>query len=42
MVTASDYTDDNAMIHSLFNLLVYAAENNMDNLVIDKDQIPGK
>ncbi|MBT5933885.1 hypothetical protein [Sulfurimonas sp.] len=42
VVTASDYTDDNAMIHSLFNLLVYAAENNMDNLVIDKDQIPGK
>lgn len=42
VVTASDYADDNAMIHSLFNLLEYAVKHNMDNLVIDKDQIPEK
>ena len=39
VVAAEDYNNDRVMINSLFDILEYAISNNIDNIVIDKDQL---
>lgn len=39
VVAAEDYDDDIAMVNSLFDILDYAISNDLDNIVIDKNQM---
>lgn len=38
VITANDEQSEFQMIHDLFDLMAYALENNMDNLVVDSSQ----
>lgn len=39
IITASDYNDPSQMISTLFDLLEYAIDHNMDNHIIDASQV---
>lgn len=39
VISASDEQSEFQMIHDLFDLIAYALEHNMDNLVIDASQV---
>lgn len=38
IITASDEQSEFQMVHDLFDLMAYALEHNMDNLVVDSSQ----
>ena len=39
VITASDEYSEFQMVHDVFDLMTYALEHNMDNLVVDTSQV---